>query len=58
MAVEAIRAKLIKGEIANCVPWDAPAVELTAGEGNTGMYTRHLHAEHPRSQVYQPHHGS
>ena len=39
MAVEAIRAKLIKGDIANCVPWDAPAVELTAGEGNTGMYT-------------------
>jgi len=42
MAVEAIRAKLIKGEIANCVPWDAPAVELTAGEGNTGMYTAYM----------------
>lgn len=39
MAVEAIRAKLTKGEIANCVPWDAPAIELTAGEGNTGMYS-------------------
>jgi len=38
MAVEAIRAKLSKGDIVNCVPWDAPAVELTAGEGNTGMY--------------------
>ena len=39
MAVEAIRAKLSKGDIVNCVPWDAPTVELTAGEGNTGMYT-------------------
>ena len=38
MAVEAIRAKLSKGDIVNCVPWDAPAIELTAGEGNTGMY--------------------
>jgi hypothetical protein len=38
MAVEAIRAKFSKGEIVNCVPWDAPAVELTAGEGHTGMY--------------------
>ena len=42
MAVEAIRAKLVKGDIANCVPWDAPAVELTAGEGNTGMYTSYM----------------
>lgn len=42
MAVEAIRAKLIKSEIANCVPWDSPAVELTAGEGNTGMYTSYM----------------
>ncbi len=42
MAVEAIRARLAKGEIVNCVPWDAPAVELTAGEGNTGMYTAFL----------------
>jgi hypothetical protein len=38
MAVEAIRAKFSKSEIVNCVPWDAPAIELTAGEGNTGMY--------------------
>ena len=38
MAVEAIRAKFSKGEIVTCVPWDAPAVELTAGEGNSGMY--------------------
>ncbi len=30
---------MAKGDIVNCVPWDAPAVELTAGEGNTGMYT-------------------
>jgi hypothetical protein len=42
MAVEAIRAKLSKGDIVNCVPWDAPAVELTAGEGNSGMYTAYL----------------
>ena len=42
MAVEAIRARLSKGEIANCVPWDEPAVELTAGEGNTGMYTAYM----------------
>lgn len=39
MAVEAIRAKLAKGDQVSCVPWDAPGVELTAGEGNTGMYT-------------------
>lgn len=39
MAVEAIRAKLAKADIVNCTPWDTPAVELTAGEGNTGMYT-------------------
>jgi hypothetical protein len=38
MAVEAIRAKFSKSEIVNCVPWDAPAVELTSGEGNMGMY--------------------
>ncbi|NUQ05934.1 MAG: hypothetical protein HUU31_18735 [Anaerolineae bacterium] len=36
--VEAIRAKLSKGEIVTIVPEEAPAVELTAGEGNTGMY--------------------
>jgi len=38
-AVEAIRAKFSKGDIVNLVPWDAPAIELTAGEGNSGMYT-------------------
>jgi hypothetical protein len=43
MAVEAIRAKFSKGEIVNLVPWDAPAIELTAGEGNSGMYTDFLH---------------
>ena len=42
MAVEAIRAKLSKGDIVNCVPWDEPAVELTAGEGNTGMYSAYM----------------
>ena len=39
MAVEAIRAKLSKGDMVSCLQWDAPSVELTAGEGNTGMYT-------------------
>jgi hypothetical protein len=38
MAVEAIRAKLAKGDTVNLHQWDAPSVELTAGEGNTGMY--------------------
>jgi hypothetical protein len=38
MAVEAVRAKLSKGDIVSCTLWDAPAIELTAGEGNTGMY--------------------
>ena len=42
MAVEAIRAKLAKGDIVSCVPWDAPSVELTAGEGNTGMYSAYM----------------
>ncbi len=42
MAVEAIRAKLAKGDIVNCVPWDDPAVELTAGEGNSGMYHAYM----------------
>lgn len=42
MAVEAIRAKFSKGDIVNLVPWDAPAIELTAGEGNSGMYTDYL----------------
>ena len=38
MAVEAIRAKLGQGNIVNLIPEDAPAMELTAGEGNTGKY--------------------
>jgi hypothetical protein len=46
MAVEAIRARLAKGEIVNLVPWDAPAIELSAGEtdgkANTGMFTAYL----------------
>lgn len=37
-AVEAIRAKLSKGDIVSVTPWDGPAIELTAGEGNTGLY--------------------
>jgi hypothetical protein len=41
-AVEAIRAKLAKGDMVNVVPWDAPAIELTAGEQQTGMYTAYL----------------
>ncbi|MCK6580529.1 MAG: hypothetical protein L6Q98_20755 [Anaerolineae bacterium] len=43
MAVEAIRAKLSKSEQVSVVPPDAPAVELTAGEGNSGMYHPYLH---------------
>jgi len=43
MGVEAIRAKLSKGEQVSVVPTDAPAVELTAGEGNSGMYHPYLH---------------
>lgn len=43
MAVEAIRAKLSKGDQVSCVPLDAPSVELTAGEGNSGMYHPYLH---------------
>ncbi|MBI5928192.1 MAG: hypothetical protein HY862_02705 [Chloroflexi bacterium] len=39
MAVEAIRAKLSKGEIVNLVQWDGPAIELTVGENQTGRYT-------------------
>jgi hypothetical protein len=42
MAVEAIRAKMAKGDIVSCAPWDAPSVELTAGEGNSGMYQAYL----------------
>src|SRR5690606_7650575 len=41
-AVEAMRARLSKGDIVNLVPWDRPTVELTAGEGNTGKYTAFL----------------
>ena len=40
--VEAIRAKLSKGDIVNLMRWDAPSIELTAGEGNTGVYTAYL----------------
>lgn len=43
MGVEAIRAKLSKGEQVSVVPPDAPAVELTPGEGNSGMYHPYLH---------------
>jgi hypothetical protein len=43
MAVEAMRAKLSKGEHVTVVPPDAPSIELTAGEGNTGMYHAYLH---------------
>lgn len=43
MGVEAIRAKLSKGEQVSVMPTDAPAVELTAGEGNSGMYHPYLH---------------
>lgn len=42
MAVEAIRAKLSKSEHVTVVPPDAPSIELTAGEGNTGMYHAYL----------------
>ncbi len=43
MAVEAIRAKLSKGDHVTLVPPDAPSIELSAGEGNTGMYHAYLH---------------
>jgi hypothetical protein len=43
MGAEAIRAKLSKGDQVSVVPPDAPAVELTAGEGNSGMYHPYLH---------------
>lgn len=42
MSVEAIRAKLSKGDGVTLVPDDAPAVELTAGEGNSGRYHAYL----------------
>jgi hypothetical protein len=37
--VEAIRAKLAKGQSINLVPDEGPSVELTPGEGITGIYT-------------------
>lgn len=40
--VEAIRAKLSKGDIVNLMRWDDPSIELTAGEGNTGVYTAYI----------------
>lgn len=40
--IEAIRAKLGKGDIVSLMQWDAPSIEFTAGEGNTGMYTAYL----------------
>ncbi len=43
MGAEAIRAKLSKGDQVSVVPPDASAVELTAGEGNSGMYHPYLH---------------
>jgi len=43
MGVEAIRAKLSKGDQVSVVPPDTPATELTAGEGNSGMYHPYLH---------------
>lgn len=43
LAVEAIRAKLSKGDIVSVVSPDAPSIELTAGEGNSGMYHPYLH---------------
>lgn len=43
MGVEAIRAKLSKGDQVSVVPMDAPAIELTAGEGHSGMYHPYLH---------------
>jgi len=43
MGVEAIRAKLSKGEQVSVIPPDSSAVELTAGEGNSGMYHPYLH---------------
>jgi len=40
--VEAIRAKLAKGQTVNLVPDEGPSVELTPGEGITGMYTAYI----------------
>lgn len=44
MAVEAIRAKLSKGEAVTLIPPDAPSLELTAGEGHRGQYHAYLHS--------------
>jgi hypothetical protein len=41
--VEAIRGKLSKAHPVNLVPDDAPAMELTPGEEQTGKYTAILH---------------
>lgn len=43
MGTEAIRAKLSKGDQVSVVPPNTPAVELTPGEGNSGMYHPYLH---------------
>lgn len=40
--VEAIRAKLAKGQAINLVPDEGPSVELTPGEGITGIYTAYI----------------
>ncbi len=40
--IEAIRAKLSKGDIVNLMRWDDPSIELSAGEGNTGVYTAYI----------------
>jgi hypothetical protein len=43
MAVEAIRAKFAKGEAVNLHRWDAPTLELTSVEGETGKYASYFH---------------
>lgn len=43
MAVEAIRAKFAKGGAVNLHRLDAPTLELTAGEGETGKYASYFH---------------
>lgn len=42
IATEAIRSKLAQGAIVNLLPDDSVAIELTAGEGNSAMYTDFL----------------
>lgn len=42
VSVEAIRAKLGNGDIVTLIPDDAPSLEITAGEGNSGMYRDYL----------------